>query len=1271
MTISTTWINNYLFKKVGYGVADTSLAKSPASESTPSPFLNTASTLWQLSGNIASASAPSLLGNSSVVTVYNGAGTIQCVNDITSNVAYQTWTTGLTNWIPTQFGAGYQVQVYAGPPGTANPQTLKLLLPDGSGNNDGWYFDYQAGVLIFADTNVPTAVAGNVVYVSGARYTGPIGVSNFSNGLTIGNISITGNTITGNADVTFGGNITAANSTFTAVTTTLLSATNGNIGNLVVANLSTANAQITGGNVTNINNLTAANSALTTLVTTNFSTSNAQIAGGNITASFANFTTTRTTNFSSGNAVITGGNIDATPIGFTTANTGRFTQLTSANLSVTDATQSDSTTTGAVTVAGGIGIGKNLTVGGNAVIAGSLTVNGIVEYVNTVNSSYVDTILDLNTGANGAPLTGPNGYDVGINSHYYASGADQTAFFGYQNSSGYFVYFNRVTSEAGNVVTGTLGTIKSGQLIVANTTPSLDYTTGAITVAGGVGIAGNLNVNSDISANNISAPTGTISANIGNFVNINSIIADIQANLGAFETYANSTNSNSGSYQTWANANMANLAANIGNLQSDTGAYYAWANANLAYTTTVITTLDANVGSYETYANANIGAYQTWANDSLAGISTTISSIQANVGAYETWANANLAYTTDTINSINANLGAYETWANANLAELSTEISTLQANVGAYETWANANLAELSTEISTLQANVGAYEIWANANLAYTTETINSINANLGAYETWANANLAYITTTIATLDANVGAYEIWANANLAYTTTTIATLDANVGAYETWANANLATQSIAINSLATGANANTAAYLATYTGNISAGNVTNVIGVYSSNYYYANGVPFLSTTIANTADITANVSGGNNVGLSLTPTGVIAGGYGNSITIPTVVVDTYGRVTSLTSNAISVAALTINLSGTTGIGAVSGGGTLTFAGDYGVTTRVTDSTVTVGTPQDLQTTAAPQFASANITTINAGTVNALTVGNANTVLNGSTITLSNDGFITGNLTIVGNLSLLGNTLITESNNLSVSDAVINLHTPTGLGPLTVDDGLNVGIAFHYYDGGDQQAFLARADYGPYRGNLVYYSQSTDSIDGNVTGTTLGSFVTGNISATDTISTQGNLNVGGNLTVVKNLTVGGNVGNLVLAPGSGISTNGSFGSNNQVLMSRGAGVVPTWATTYYYPTDMYDFTAQGLGWATVAPNQDPATLGFLPDVAIPYGAVWVYTTNPGTVDTPPITIYSPNSTSTIMMWVTVDGKGPAPAGSDYWFNITPPPNNPV
>jgi hypothetical protein len=121
----------------------------------------------------------------------------------------ETWATNLTNWISPQFGAGYQVKLYAGPSGATGSTPLNYInLPvGGSGNADSWYFDYSAGIVNFADTNVPTAVAGNVVYVVGARYTGSTGIA------VLPNVTVTGtifaNVITANAYLgNIGGNVT-------------------------------------------------------------------------------------------------------------------------------------------------------------------------------------------------------------------------------------------------------------------------------------------------------------------------------------------------------------------------------------------------------------------------------------------------------------------------------------------------------------------------------------------------------------------------------------------------------------------------------------------------------------------------------------------------------------------------------------------------------------------------------------------------------------------------------------------------------------------------------------------------------------------------------------------------------------------------------------------------------------------------------------------------------------------------------------------------------
>ena len=77
------------------------------------------------------------------------------------------------------------------------------------------------------------------------------------------------------------------------------------------------------------------------------------------------------------------------------------------------------------------------------------------------------------------------------------------------------------SDEVDSNITGTFGNVQFGSLLLSNTTPSSSTTTGALVVRGGVGVAGSLFINN----------TG-----------------DVSANLGAFQTYANTkigTNTNS------------------------------------------------------------------------------------------------------------------------------------------------------------------------------------------------------------------------------------------------------------------------------------------------------------------------------------------------------------------------------------------------------------------------------------------------------------------------------------------------------------------------------------------------------------------------------------------------------------------------------------------------------------------------------------------------------------------------------------------------------
>ena len=131
--------------------------------------------------------------STSVVTVYPTSSPDETTAD-SSATTNRTWKTGLTDWIPPEYGSTYLVKVYihtAGQPGSAASSGTQVF-GAGSGNNDEWFFDYQSGILHFIGTNLPSGISGKSVYVSGARYTGIKGVAVPGAGATFTNLGITG-----------------------------------------------------------------------------------------------------------------------------------------------------------------------------------------------------------------------------------------------------------------------------------------------------------------------------------------------------------------------------------------------------------------------------------------------------------------------------------------------------------------------------------------------------------------------------------------------------------------------------------------------------------------------------------------------------------------------------------------------------------------------------------------------------------------------------------------------------------------------------------------------------------------------------------------------------------------------------------------------------------------------------------------------------------------------------------------------------------------------
>jgi hypothetical protein len=198
---------DYLWKKIGYGATktDTNANKAAPNEAIASPLLLRGDKTWNQASSISGTMPGSSAG---VVTVYPTSGPDETTNDATASTN-RSWKTGLTDWVPPEFGATYGVKVYihtTGDAGNAAGNGTRVFA-GGSGNNDEYFFDYQSGVVHFIGTNLPNGVnfSGKTVYVSGARYSGTLGLQN--NVADTGDITFTGNnmsTASSNADMELG-----------------------------------------------------------------------------------------------------------------------------------------------------------------------------------------------------------------------------------------------------------------------------------------------------------------------------------------------------------------------------------------------------------------------------------------------------------------------------------------------------------------------------------------------------------------------------------------------------------------------------------------------------------------------------------------------------------------------------------------------------------------------------------------------------------------------------------------------------------------------------------------------------------------------------------------------------------------------------------------------------------------------------------------------------------------------------------------------------------
>lgn len=158
---------------------------------------------------------------------------------------------------------------------------------------------------------------------------------------------------------------------------------------------------------------------------------------------------------------------------------------------------------------GGIGVAGNsyfwndvsvegiLTVNGNTVFNDTVTFNGTATYVYSSNSVLTDSLLVLHANSSGV-WTFSDNLDIGIKGDYYDTvRSTATSFFlGFVPEERYLIFLvDGFEAATGNFV-GTYGDLKLNTIRLVSTQTSTSSDTGALVVPGGIGVSGDVNLQS-------------------------------------------------------------------------------------------------------------------------------------------------------------------------------------------------------------------------------------------------------------------------------------------------------------------------------------------------------------------------------------------------------------------------------------------------------------------------------------------------------------------------------------------------------------------------------------------------------------------------------------------------------------------------------------------------------------------------------------------------------------------------------------------------------
>ena len=355
----------------------------------------------------------------------------------------------------------------------------------------------------------------------------------------------------------------------------------------------------------------------------------------------------------------------------------------------------------ALYVINGVGIGNSLSVSGQALFKDTVTFQapvtfqGTATYVYSTNTYYTDNIIELHVPESGVdnPWTFDDGRDIGIRFHYF-NGADTSAALLLANDTKLLEFYSSGAEGVNTFTGGVYGGAKFGSLQLVNSTENDGTTgTGALTVAGGVGIGGqlavgqtstflsNVTIDGNVSAGSLTGQNFTIT-NVVTFADATGTLQTTTVGWDATSsllsgtiTYANTaTNIAGGEYgyipyqNTSGQTFLLPLGIN-GNILSVVEGTLSWASAagsSVGSATTATNLKDGTTGSIPYQSAPGETAFDgVYFNYSGAGTTASLVTVY-NLAVTST----SVSSTITTINAIYNAGGLYSAdtiWAGANL----------------------------------------------------------------------------------------------------------------------------------------------------------------------------------------------------------------------------------------------------------------------------------------------------------------------------------------------------------------------------------------------------------------------------------------------------------------------------------------------------------------------------------------------------------------------------------------------------------------------------